>query len=103
MDQALNEPLTYSVTCEPAGRIIEVRDNESILAGAMRAGLTLSHSCKNGVCGTCKAKVLSGVVDHGQYQPGALPDAERDQGFTLLCQAMPQSAVVVECLSLIHI
>ncbi|NYE23147.1 CDP-6-deoxy-delta-3,4-glucoseen reductase [Pigmentiphaga litoralis] len=87
---------THAVTCQPIGRVIDVRENETILGAALRAGMALPHSCRNGVCGTCKAKIVAGDIDQGPALTG-LPEHDREQGFALLCQARPKSAVTVEC------
>ncbi|OWT60306.1 CDP-6-deoxy-delta-3,4-glucoseen reductase [Candidimonas nitroreducens] len=97
MTQTSNAQETFPLTCEPIGRTIEVHRDESLLAAALKAGMALPHSCRNGVCGTCKARIVHGVVDRGQYQAAALSEREREQGYALLCQAKPRSAVTIEC------
>ncbi len=89
--------VAYQVTCEPDGRILEVREGETILAAAQRSELVMPHSCRNGVCGTCKGKIVEGTVDYGRYEPSALSDAEREQGYALFCQAKPLSQLTIEC------
>jgi CDP-4-dehydro-6-deoxyglucose reductase len=86
----------HTVTIQPAGHRIEVEEGEAILAAALRHGYILPYGCKNGACGSCKGKILSGTVDYGVYQKKALPDAERAQGKALFCQAKPLSDVVIE-------
>jgi CDP-4-dehydro-6-deoxyglucose reductase len=56
----------------------------------------LPYGCRNGACGSCKAKIVEGRVDYGVYQKKALTDDERAQGKALLCQARPLSDLVVE-------
>jgi ferredoxin-NADP reductase/DMSO/TMAO reductase YedYZ heme-binding membrane subunit len=66
--------------------------NESVLDAALRAGLDLPYSCRDGVCGTCRAKLRSGHVD----QPMAdLTPAEVQAGYVLTCQARPRTEDVV--------
>jgi ferredoxin-NADP reductase/DMSO/TMAO reductase YedYZ heme-binding membrane subunit len=65
---------------------------ESVLDAALRAGLELPYSCRDGVCGTCRARLDSGRVD----QPTAdLSDAEVEAGYVLTCQARPRTDDVV--------
>jgi ring-1,2-phenylacetyl-CoA epoxidase subunit PaaE len=47
------------------------------------------YACKNGMCGTCRAKVIEGAVemDHNY----ALEDDELAAGFVLACQSHPRS------------
>jgi ferredoxin-NADP reductase/DMSO/TMAO reductase YedYZ heme-binding membrane subunit len=71
---------------------ITVRGGEPVLDAALRAGLDLPYSCRDGVCGTCRAKLVCGQV----LQDGAdLTRAEIDAGYVLTCQARPQSEGVV--------
>ena len=87
---------TYTVTVEPVGREIECRSDQSILDACLRAGVWVPHSCTHGTCGTCKAEMLDGEVDHGDSSAFALMDFERDDGKVLLCCATPRSDLVIE-------
>jgi len=68
--------------------------DQTILASATAAGLTLPSSCTAGICTTCAARLLSGMV----AQPDAmgLSPALVNQGFALLCVAYPRSAITLE-------
>jgi len=97
MSNELATAVTFPVTLRPSGVALEVGADETILSAALRQGQVLPHSCRNGRCGTCKAKVLEGTVDPGAFEPGALSEADQRDGFVLACQAKPRSAVTVEC------
>lgn len=86
----------HTVTIEPSGNQIQVEEGESILTAALREGYVLPYGCKNGACGSCKGKIVSGSVDYGVYQHKALTDDERAQGKALFCQAKPLSDLVIE-------
>ncbi|MEX2240747.1 MAG: CDP-6-deoxy-delta-3,4-glucoseen reductase [Burkholderiales bacterium] len=86
----------HSVTIQPSGQQFQVEDGEAVLAAALRQGLVLPYGCKNGACGTCKGKIVSGAVDYGVYQPKALPDEDKARGKALFCQAKPLSDLVIE-------
>ena len=66
--------------------------NESVLDGALRSGIDARHSCKSGVCATCRAKLVSGQVDMDSNY--ALEDYEVARGFVLCCQSYPASESV---------
>ena len=85
-----------SVTIQPSGHQFLVEDGEAVLAAALRQGYVLPYGCKNGACGSCKAKILSGTVDYGVYQQKALTDEEKAQGKALLCQAKSLDDLVIE-------
>jgi CDP-4-dehydro-6-deoxyglucose reductase len=86
----------HSVTLQPSGQRLEVEDGEAILAAALRQGFVLPYGCKNGACGTCKGRIVSGSVDYGVYQPKALTDEDRARGKALFCQAKPLTDLVIE-------
>jgi len=86
----------HTVTIQPSGQQFQVEEGESVLTAALRAGFVLPYGCKNGACGSCKGKIVSGTVDYGIYQHKALTDDERAQGKALFCQAKPLSDLVIE-------
>jgi ring-1,2-phenylacetyl-CoA epoxidase subunit PaaE len=59
----------------------------TVLEGAQRARPDLPFACKGGVCGTCRAKVVSGEVH--MRRNFALDVNETDDGFVLTCQSTP--------------
>lgn len=69
--------------------IADIAKTGSVLNIGKEAGLDVPYSCQAGVCSTCKAKLLSGKVlrqlDH------VLTQEEKDRGFILTCQAIPNS------------
>jgi CDP-4-dehydro-6-deoxyglucose reductase len=86
----------HTVTLQPSGHQLQVQDGETVLAAALREGFVLPYGCKNGACGSCKGRILSGTVDYGSYQAKALTDEEKAQGKALFCQAKPLSDLVLE-------
>ena len=68
-------------------------DGESILDGALRNGADLPFSCKDGVCATCKARLLEGDVEMDINH--ALSRQEVAEGMVLTCQSHPISEQVV--------
>lgn len=87
--------MTRQTTIQPSGHQFPIEEHETILEAALRHGYTLPYSCRDGVCGVCKGKVLEGEVDHGHGS--ALTDAEKAGGMALFCCAKPQSDIVIEC------
>jgi len=86
----------HTVTLQPGGLQFQVEEGEAVLAAALRQGFVLPYGCKNGACGSCKGKIVSGTVDYGVYQLKALTDDEKAQGKALFCQARPLSDLVLE-------
>jgi CDP-4-dehydro-6-deoxyglucose reductase, E3 len=90
-----NHQVTYSVTLAGSGKRFEATAEESVLDAARRAGLALPYSCLSGVCGSCKATLISGRCHYPRNPPSALNAAEVAQHQVLLCQAVPLTDLVV--------
>jgi ring-1,2-phenylacetyl-CoA epoxidase subunit PaaE len=63
--------------------------DQTILDAALAHGIDVRHSCKSGVCATCRAKLIDGQVDMDANY--ALEDYEVARGFILSCQSYPVS------------
>ena len=87
----------HKVTVQPSGQSFAVEEGESVLTAALRQGVMLPYGCKNGACGSCKGKIVSGAVDYGHYHARVLTEEERAHGKALFCQAKPLGELVIEC------
>lgn len=85
----------YTVRLDGSERTFTVRKGESVLDAALRQGVMLPYSCKNGTCGSCKGLLLEGEVHYPFHPPLALERSEIADGHTLLCQAEPLEDLVV--------
>lgn len=88
--------MTYEVRIQANDKRFTVQDNETLLQAGLRQGLGLPYGCKDGACGSCRARIVEGSVALGMYQQKALPDADRAQGITLLCCARPTTDIVLD-------
>jgi len=68
-------------------------DAEPILDAALRERGDAPYACKNGVCGTCRARLVEGEVTMDQNF--ALEKDELDRGYVLACQSHPVTQTVV--------
>lgn len=87
--------MTYTVQVTPSNDTFPIEDNETILDAAMRANVVLPYSCKDGSCGSCKSKIISGDVTHNP-KSNAITDAEKQDGWALLCHTTVSSDVTIE-------
>jgi CDP-4-dehydro-6-deoxyglucose reductase len=78
------------VSIEDVDRSFECGD-QYVLDAALTAGLELPYSCRGGACGTCKAQILEGAVEHGWVMGFAISDAEVAQGRCLVCSCKPKT------------
>lgn len=85
------------VTIKNSGHTFDVRPSQTVLQAAIDAGINLPYGCRNGACGSCKAKLISGKVMHNDYQSSAMSDAELAAGNALLCCAMALEDLTIEC------
>ncbi|MCF6215923.1 MAG: 2Fe-2S iron-sulfur cluster binding domain-containing protein [Emcibacter sp.] len=88
--------MSYALTIEPIGEVLEVEEGQTILDACLRAGIYIPYQCNHGLCSTCKVEVVEGDVDLGDASPFALMDFERDEGKALACVCTLQSDVVIE-------
>lgn len=86
---------SFEVTIAGNGKTFLVREGENILVAALRQGVMLPYSCKNGTCGSCKGQLESGEVHYPFHPPLALEKTDYAEGFALLCQAEPTSDLVI--------
>jgi len=64
----------------------------AILDAAQRTRPDLPFACKGGVCGTCRARLVTGTVEMRRNY--ALEEDELAAGYVLTCQSQPTSDVV---------
>lgn len=88
--------MSHRVTIESSGHQFDVEPGNTILRAALAAGIGLPYGCRNGACGACKGRVVSGEVDRGLYTEGVLSEAELAMGYALFCCARPLSDLVIE-------
>ena len=88
--------MSFRVELKPSGNSFQVEAGEPVLRTGLNAGLSMPYSCQTGVCKTCRGRILEGQVDYGMVHPTYLTDADKAQGYALLCQASPLSDLVIE-------
>ena len=52
-----------TVTINPGNVSFQVDEEETILSAALKNGLVVPYGCKDGACGSCKAKITAGEID----------------------------------------
>lgn len=90
------DSMTFQITVQPSGRTYVTEPDETLLAAGIRQGIGLPYGCKDGACGSCKCRKLSGEVVHGPHQAKALSGEEEAAGFILTCCGVARSDVVLE-------
>ena len=75
------------------GVSVSLEENESVLDALLRAGHSVSHSCKAGSCGSCLLKAVEGRVPERAQQ--GLKDSWKAQGYFLACVCHPDEDLSV--------
>ncbi|HWW08510.1 MAG TPA: hybrid-cluster NAD(P)-dependent oxidoreductase [Collimonas sp.] len=84
----------FEINFQKSMRQIICGPQQHVLEAARSAGVRLASSCAQGMCGTCKVKLISGSVD--MQHKGGIRQREIDQGMVLLCCSKPLSNLVVD-------
>lgn len=86
----------YEVRLVPSGRCFTVEPNEAILDAGLRAGVDLRYNCANGTCGECRARTVSGSTEKIRFHDFAFSEAEKQQGYMLLCSTGATGDLIIE-------
>ena len=82
----------FEVQLHRSGRTIAVPPGETILDMLLDAGVDVSFSCTEGVCGTCETSVIDGIPDH---RDSFLSDDERaENSKIMICCSRSKSPVL---------
>ncbi len=71
---------TYKIKINSSGEVFEIKPSQTILEGAINAGITMPYGCQDGACSSCKGKVISGDFFLGDHQASALTESEKKRG-----------------------
>ena len=87
--------MSHHASLVPSGESFQIDAGESVLDAALRQGCALNYGCRHGNCSSCKYFLEAGDVEHGAASIYSLTEAERDEGFALLCCARPLTDLVI--------
>ena len=71
----------YAVQLKKSGREFAIPEGKTILQVLRDAGVEMTYSCEEGVCGACETAVISGTPDH---RDNILTEAERKASKTMM-------------------
>jgi len=87
--------MTFTVEFRKSRVIVEWDGRfESLLELAEEKGIDIESACRQGFCGTCKTRLLSGEVD--MEVTDGLEDEDFKQNMILPCVARPKSNIALE-------
>lgn len=89
------------MTAAQGGEDFACRPGQSLLTAMIMAGRTaIKVGCRNGGCGVCRVKVLSGNYASEKMTRSRISEADEAQGIVLACRIMPSSDLTFEPLPL---
>lgn len=88
--------MSHTVTLTSSGRQFTCESGEAVLDAATRQGVLLPYGCRNGGCGSCRARLRGGEVNYPEGTPGGLDERQRARGEVLLCKAHARSDLALE-------
>lgn len=85
---------TFTICFKDMDKTIECPEDSTVLEAARDQGIQRSFMCSQGICGTCKSKLISGEVD--MQHNGGIRESAIDDGYFLPCCSFPLSDITME-------
>ena len=73
----------------------ECSEDESLVEGAAKSGITIPAICKEGNCGTCHGTDATGAYELKSHSNKALPEDAASRGEVLMCRTYPRGDLSV--------
>jgi ferredoxin-NADP reductase/DMSO/TMAO reductase YedYZ heme-binding membrane subunit len=83
-----------TLTFARSAKSVPLAPEKTLLELGEDAGLNLDYECRSGICGRCKARLLTGSVT--MEVEDALDATDKSKNFILLCQAKASGDVTIE-------
>lgn len=83
----------FNVTVKSSGRVLTIPGDQDTATYLNDNGVFVPTSCEQGMCLSCKTKVLEGEPDHRDQ---ALQEADKAQGFFLPCISRGKTDLVLD-------
>lgn len=84
------------VTVQPGGQDFFIDGPDSILEGALRAGVPLNYGCSGGNCGLCKARLVSGQIKKTRLHDYVITEADKLENMFLMCSNTAVTDLLIE-------
>jgi vanillate O-demethylase ferredoxin subunit len=82
----------FDVKIASTDKVYKIPGDKTLAAALEEKGVKIPTSCEQGVCGTCKVKVLEGEVDHRDKR---LKPEEKAEGLMLACVSRAKGNMLV--------
>ena len=82
----------FDVKIASTGAVFKIPGDKTVTGFLEEKGVKIPTSCEQGMCGTCKIKILEGEADHRDKR---LKDEEKKEGYFLACVSRAKGALLV--------
>jgi len=82
----------FNVTIKSSGKVFSIPGDQDLATYLNENGVHVPTSCEQGMCKTCKTKILEGEPDHRDQ---VLTEADKAQGFFLPCISRGKTDLVL--------
>ena len=82
--------MTHRIRLEGGGVFDVSAEEETLLRGALRAGIGFPHDCNVGGCGNCRFDLVDGEMETLWADAPGLTERDRRRGKRLACQSRPK-------------
>lgn len=89
-------PLSYVVRVLSNGQQFECAYDKPVLSAALAANVLMSYGCRQGMCGSCRGRVVEGSIIYPAGFPDAITEEDANAGYALFCSAYPTSDLVID-------
>lgn len=87
--------------CDETEILTQSSEEVDLLEAMRKAGLSVRKSCRNGVCGLCKCRLVQGEITYHWRKPHGLWEKHIAAGLILPCIAFATSDLVVDQIPLV--
>lgn len=85
----------FEVRLNRSNRAFKVERGSTILDTLLASGVDIPHSCKQGICGSCKVRVLEGLPDH-RDQILTPEERSRNDRMLVCCSGSKTPSIVLD-------
>jgi toluene monooxygenase electron transfer component len=83
--------MNYKIKVSTSDVVFDSDSEDTLLRGALRAGIEFPYECNSGGCGSCKFELISGEIDELWPEAHGLSARDIRKGKKLACQCKPRS------------
>ena len=88
--------MPHKITIQQDQSCFPAENDETVLDSALKHGINLPYGCRDGACGACKARIISGDIRYLENELSGLTDEDRNNGYGLMCQAVANSDLTLQ-------